>query len=132
MFTTRSSSTLVPLKRPTLPIEKSGLSEPSELSDREKKLAIIQKYPLPDHWKAPAPHGILGRLHHMFFATMCLCAHGRLDMDFVWASIMLAEDGDENAWLEGRKKTTEQQNNILVLVSVIQTSWTRRSLMCPG
>lgn len=38
-------------------------------------------------------------------------------MDFVWAAIKLAEDGDETVWLDGRKRTSEQQNNILVLVS---------------
>lgn len=116
MFTTRSASTLVPLKRPTLVPENTTLSELSVLSDREKKIGILEKYPLPDHWRAPKCQGVLGRLHRIIFAIFCLCAYGRTEMDFVWAAIKLAEDGDESIWLDGRKKTSEQQNNILVLV----------------
>jgi hypothetical protein len=40
-------------------------------------------------------------------------------MDFVWAAIKLAEDGDETVWLDGRKRTSEQQNNILVLAGIL-------------
>ncbi|KAF5311932.1 hypothetical protein D9619_002311 [Psilocybe cf. subviscida] len=108
-----------PLQRPTLPTEKSARSDFSELSDRDKKRSILQKYPLPEHWRAPEPRGILGRLHRIIFSTLCLCAYGRTEMDFVWAAIKLAEDGDETVWLDGRKRTSEQQNNILVLAGLL-------------
>lgn len=117
--TTRSSSTLVPLKRPTPVTENTGLSDFSVMSDKEKKMTILQKYPLPDHWKKPERRGVLSRVHRVFFSILCLCAYGRTEMDFVWAAIKLAEDGDETVWLDGRKRTSEQQNNILVLVSIL-------------
>ena len=45
-----------------------------------------------------------------------MCAYGESNLDFLWASIKLAEEGDEAFWVEEQKRTSEQQNNMLVLV----------------
>lgn len=40
----------------------------------------------------------------------------------MWASIVLAEQGDEDPWMDGRSRTSKQHNNKLVLVSTLYES----------
>lgn len=86
------------------------------MSETQKKEAILDRLKLPDHWNPPFGDGPVGFIKVMVFRTLCICAYGQPDLRYMWASIKLAEEGDEGVWIDGRKRTSEMQNNILVLV----------------
>ena len=77
---------------------------------------MLEKYSLPLHWQPPSASLRLGRLWQVVFKTLCICAYGEPNLESLWASIRLAEDGDDTFWEEEQKRACEQQSNILVLV----------------
>lgn len=82
----------------------------------QRRKEMLKRYPLPVHWQPPSTSLRLGRLRQGIFQTLCICAYGESNLDFLWESIKLAEEGDESVWAEEQKRRSEQQNNLLVLV----------------
>ena len=110
-----SSSTLTSERSNTL-MEKQDSLEHGVPSISQRKREMLEKYSLPLHWQPPSASLRLGRLWQVVFKTLCICAYGEPNLESLWASIKLAEDGDDTVWEEEQKRACEQQSNILVLV----------------
>ena len=82
----------------------------------QKIQEMLEKYPLPRHWKPPSTNGSPGGLRYTLFIFLCLCAYGQPSLDSVWCAIKLEEEGDASAWQEGQRRTYNQLTNILVVV----------------
>ncbi len=82
---------------------------------------ILDKHPLPTHWQPPHPSLPLSRLRRAFFRVLCVCAYGQTNLESVWGSIKLEEEGDDSLWSEGQRAGTEQQSTLLVLVRLPTT-----------
>ena len=100
----------------TSTLEISDNLRPDEKSALQKKKEIWEKYPLPQHWQPPALSNPLGNLKSIVFKCLCLCAYGQTNLECLWASIKLGEEGDENIWTERKHRSSKQFNNILMLV----------------
>lgn len=81
-----------------------------------RRKEMLKKHPLPVHWRQPSTTLRFGRLRQLIFQILCMCAYGEPNLEYLWACIKLAEEGDEAFWVEEQKRMSEQQNNMLVLV----------------
>lgn len=105
----------------SLPAPCSSCSS-TTVSGLHKKISVLERYKLPSHWQPPSSTGPLGVMKVLLFQMLCICAYGQPRLDTMWASIKLAEEGDLDVWAECSKRTSDQQNNILVVVGVLLAS----------
>lgn len=90
------------------------MGEPRTLDEKESD--ILVDCPLNPHWETPSPSGPFGRISEALFNALCLAAYGHAGLTPVWASIKLAQKGDESVWVEGIRQMCDRLNNMLVVV----------------
>ena len=101
---------------PTTNWEPFNMFNIAEKLETQRREEILGRHTLPTHWQPPSPTGPFGKLRRIFFHILCLCSHGEHDLEFLWVSLILDEEGDTSAWTQVRRRTAEQLNNILVVV----------------
>ncbi len=101
---------------PTPNRETFNMLKTAEKSEKQQREDILGRHALPTHWKPPSRTGPFGKLRRIFFHILCLCSYGEHDLEFLWVSLILDEEGDTSAWRQVQHRTSEQLNNILVVV----------------
>ncbi|KAK1231146.1 hypothetical protein PQX77_005752 [Marasmius sp. AFHP31] len=83
---------------------------------------VLERCPMPEHWKASEPGSLFGILRRTLFNVICLASFGHAGLEPIWASIKLEEEGDGSLRDLGIRTTCERLNNLIVVGSLLLAS----------
>ena len=87
------------------------------LSKTQLEDTMLDKYPMPPHWKATDPAARLGRIRGLLFNGLCMASFGHPGLEPIWASIKLQQAGDDTLRDLSISTTCERLNNMIIVVS---------------
>ncbi|KAJ8092869.1 hypothetical protein PM082_023502 [Marasmius tenuissimus] len=91
-------------------------------SKYNREQEVLERYPIPDHWKASEPDALFGLPRRALFNVLCLASFGHAGLEPIWASIKLEEEGDGTLRDLGIRTTCERLNNLIVVGSLLLAS----------
>ncbi|KAK1231141.1 hypothetical protein PQX77_005747 [Marasmius sp. AFHP31] len=103
----------------TLFTRNPAVPDPTQVPKHQLEQEVLEKHPLPPHWKADESNTLLGTFRRALFNLLCIASFGHTGLEPVWASIKCAEFYKDDTLRDLSIRTTCDRLNYMIVVATL-------------